>query len=79
MGGGRGLLATMATLGEEPYIVMDQDTVMKAAVDNPVYQLLLSRVADQDGLGSRSQELACLCPFYNIKDRLAAVDGLIHL
>ena len=69
--------ATTAALGEELNVVMDQDTVASAAQDDPVYQLLISRVSSNDWPRSKAQEIECLRPFFSVRDRLSVTDNLV--
>ena len=56
---------------------MDENTVIKAALEDPEYQLLVARVTAGDWNPHKSQEIACLRPFYGIKDRLSMADNLV--
>ena len=69
--------ATAATLSAESNIVMDQDAVARAAQEDPVYQLLLSRVSANDWPRSKSEEIACLRPFFNVRERLSTLENLV--
>lgn len=68
--------AVAAALGQEG-ITMDQETVQRAAVSDPSYQLLLTRVLANDWAAHRGQEIACLRPYYTVRDRLATAQGLV--
>ncbi|XP_068224182.1 uncharacterized protein [Palaemon carinicauda] len=68
--------ATVAAL-EPDIIVLDEDCVRSAASNDPVYQLLLARVAAGDWPQQKSQELACLRPFFSVPDRLAINQDLV--
>ena len=57
--------------------VMDEGVLRQAAVQDPVYQLLVARVLAGDWCAQRSQELACLRPFYSVRDRLAVTEDLV--
>ncbi|XP_064106861.1 uncharacterized protein LOC135215838 [Macrobrachium nipponense] len=46
-------------------------------VDNPVYQLLMAKVLAGDWDDRKSQEVACLRPFYGVRERLAVVQDLV--
>ncbi|XP_064111264.1 uncharacterized protein LOC135218745 [Macrobrachium nipponense] len=48
-----------------------------AAVSNPVYQLLMARVLAGDWADRKSQEVACLRPFYGVRERLAIIQNLM--
>ena len=56
---------------------MDQDLVAGAALDDQVYQLLLSKVLANGWPWSKSEELASLCPIFNVKDRLVVLQDLV--
>ncbi|XP_066975344.1 uncharacterized protein [Macrobrachium rosenbergii] len=62
--------ATVVAL-EQDTIVLDEDCVRSATSNDPVYQLLLARVAAGDWPQQQSQEVACLHPFFSVRDRLA--------
>lgn len=68
--------AVAAALSPEG-ITMDQETVQRAAVADPSYQLLLTRVTANDWSAHRGQEIACLRPYYAVRDRLATAEGLV--
>lgn len=68
--------ATVAILEEESY-TLDEETVRRAAEDDPVYQLLLAKVIADDWHPQKSQEIACIRPFYGVRDRLAVAQDLI--
>ena len=67
--------ATVADIGEA--MTMDEDTVATAAAGDPTYQLLHSRVTNNDWPPQKAQEMACLRPFYNVRDRLSLSDDLV--
>ena len=67
--------ATVSAL-EEGH-VLDEEMVKKATVDDPVYQLLVARVLAGDWHPQKAQEIACLRPFYGVRDRLAVSRDLI--
>ncbi|MPC58299.1 hypothetical protein E2C01_052295 [Portunus trituberculatus] len=54
-------------------ITKDQETVQQAAVVDPSYQLLLTRVLANDWPAHRGEEIACLHPYYAVRDRLAGL------
>ena len=68
--------ATIEALERDGHI-MDKETVKRAAMDDPVYQLLMAKVLAGDWHPQKSQEIACLRQFYNIKDRLAVAGDLL--
>ncbi|XP_064088671.1 uncharacterized protein K02A2.6-like [Macrobrachium nipponense] len=62
---------------EHDSCVVDEASVRHAAVSDTVYQLLMARVLAGDWANSKSQEVACLWPFYGIRERLAVVQDLV--
>lgn len=62
--------ATVMALDESDCTI-DEEMVLKAVADDPVYQLPVASVLADDW---HPQKLACLCPFYNVR-----VWGLIFL
>ena len=70
---------TMATVDamQREELVMDEDTVLSAATDDPVYQLLLAKVSTNDWCEHKVQEVACLRPFYNVRSRLSTANDLV--
>ena len=56
---------------------MDEQTVEEAALEDPTYQLLIARVTAGDWNPKKSQEIACLRPFYSVRDRLAIAGNLV--
>ncbi|MPC22051.1 hypothetical protein E2C01_015057 [Portunus trituberculatus] len=67
--------AVIATVEHEDHI-LDESAVRKSAADDPVYQLLLAKVLAADWHQHKSQEVACLRPFYGMRDRLAVNQDL---
>ncbi|XP_063889726.1 uncharacterized protein K02A2.6-like [Scylla paramamosain] len=57
--------------------VLDESAVRKSAADDPVYQLLLAKVLAADWHPHKAQEVACLRPFYGVRDRLAVSQDLV--
>ena len=70
-------VATVAALDLQDNLTLDEDTVLQASRDDPVYKLLLARVLAGDWHPQRSQELACLRPFYGVRERLDVSRGLV--
>ena len=70
-------VATVAALDIQESLTLDEDMVLQASRDDPVYQLLVARVLAGDWHPQRSQELACLRPFYGIRERLGVSRGLV--
>ncbi|XP_064115240.1 uncharacterized protein LOC135221370 [Macrobrachium nipponense] len=68
--------ATVAAL-EPDIIVLDEDCVRSAASNDPVYQLLLARIAAGDWPQQKSQEISCLRPFFGVRDRQAINQDLV--
>ena len=68
--------ATIEALERDGHI-MDEENVKRAAMDDPVYQLLMAKVLAGDWHPQKSQEIACLRQFYSIKDRLAVAGDLL--
>ena len=69
--------ATVAALDLHESLTLDEDMVLQASQDDPVYQLLIAKVLAGDWHHQRSQELACLRPFYGIRERLGVSRGLV--
>ena len=69
--------ATVAALDLGDRITLDEDTVLQASQDDPTYQLLVARVLDGGWHPQRSQEVACLRPFYGVRERLGVSRGLV--
>ncbi|XP_064080640.1 uncharacterized protein K02A2.6-like [Macrobrachium nipponense] len=68
--------ATVAAL-EPDIIVLDEDCVRSATSNDPVYQLLLARVAAGDWPQQKSQEISFLRPIFGDWDRLAINQDLV--
>ena len=68
--------AVVATADHEGHI-LDEAVVRKFAADDPVYQLLLAKVLAVDWHQHKSQEVACLPPFFSVRDRLAVNQDLV--
>ena len=51
--------------------------VKRAAAEDPIYQLLLAKVMTGDWHQQKAQEIACLRPYYNIRERLAMAGDLL--
>ena len=58
-------------------IIVDEEDIQKAAADDQVYQLLISKVLANDWHTKRSQEATCLRPFHGVRDRLAVSNNLV--
>ena len=71
------LVAASASALERECCVMDEETVKEAAASDPVYQLLMAKVAAGDWNPQKAQEVACLRQFYSVRDRLSLVEDLI--
>ncbi|XP_063871052.1 uncharacterized protein K02A2.6-like [Scylla paramamosain] len=70
-------VATVAALELQDSLILDEDMVLQASRNDPVYQLLLARVLAGDWHPQKSQELVCLRPFYSIRERLGVSRGLV--
>lgn len=70
-------VATVAALELQDSLTLDEDMVLQASRNDPVYQLLLARVLAGDWHPHKSQELVCLRPFYSIRERLGVSRGLV--
>ncbi|XP_063889336.1 uncharacterized protein LOC135116054 [Scylla paramamosain] len=55
--------ATVAVLENDENIIMDSMTMVKAATEDPDYQLLITKVTEGDWHPHRAQELTCLRQF----------------
>ncbi|KAG0715319.1 hypothetical protein GWK47_012212 [Chionoecetes opilio] len=69
--------ATVSTLIEYGCITMDEDAVSKAAAVDPGYQMLISEVQGNEWHPHKSHAVACLRPYFSVRDRLAVVVGLV--
>ena len=69
--------AATVTVLEQNIHMLDEETVRRAAEGDPTHQLLLAKVMADDWHPHKSQEIACLRPFYNVRDRLAVAQGLL--
>lgn len=67
--------ATIATLEDEH--ILDEETVKRAAADDPIYQLLVAKVMTGDWHQQKAQEIACLRQYYNVRERLAMAGDLL--
>ncbi|XP_068205185.1 uncharacterized protein [Palaemon carinicauda] len=56
---------------------IDEKTVEEASLDDPPYQLLVGRVTAGEWNQKKSQEVACLRPFYGIRERLSISGTLV--
>ena len=68
--------ATVDTF-EQDGCIMDEETVKRAAADDPVYQLLVAKVLSGDWHSQKAQEVACLRQYYNVRERLAMAGDLL--
>ncbi|XP_045111712.1 uncharacterized protein LOC123504872 [Portunus trituberculatus] len=69
--------ATVAALDLSGCATIDEEMVLQVALEDPTYQSLVSRVSSGDWRPHKSQEPACLRPFYGVWDRLAVSRGLV--
>ncbi|XP_045122674.1 uncharacterized protein LOC123511117 [Portunus trituberculatus] len=69
--------AAVAALDLSGCTTIDEEMVLQVALEDPTYQSLVSRVCSGDWRPHKSQELACLRPFYSVRDRLAVSRGLV--
>nr|XP_027230045.1 uncharacterized protein K02A2.6-like [Penaeus vannamei] len=69
--------ATVASLDLSEHATLNEELVKQVAVEDPSYQLLVESVTNSDWGSYRAQELACLRPFYCVKNRLAVAGGLV--
>lgn len=69
--------AIVATLDLSGCTTIDEGLVLRAALKDPSYQLLIAKVTNGDWSLHRSQEFVCLRPFYNVRDRLAMSGDLV--
>ncbi|XP_066969139.1 uncharacterized protein [Macrobrachium rosenbergii] len=56
---------------------IDENIVEEAALDDPAYQLLVARVTAGDWNPKKSREIACLRPFYSVRERLSTSGNLV--
>lgn len=68
---------TVAVLNQDSSIVMDEETVAKAAAEDPDYQLLMKKVQSGDWHPHKGQEIPCLRPYYAVRERLAVIEDLV--
>ncbi|MPC85551.1 hypothetical protein E2C01_080332 [Portunus trituberculatus] len=68
--------AVAAALSQEG-ITMNQEIVQWAAIVDPSYQLLPTRVLANDWPAHRDEEITCLHPYYAARDCLATMEGLV--
>ena len=64
--------ATIAALDLSGYVTIDEEMVLLVALEDPNYQLLVSRVSNGNWRPHKSQELVCLRPFYSVQGMCAA-------
>ena len=69
--------ATVAALNLSDRLTLDEEAVLQASQDDPTYQLLVARVLDGAWNPRRSQEMACLRPYYSVRERLGVSRGLV--
>ena len=69
--------ATVAALEFSERLALDEEAVLKESQQDPTYQLLVAKVLAGDWNSNKGQEIACLRPFYNVRDRLAVSRGLV--
>ncbi|KAK7083700.1 hypothetical protein SK128_023587 [Halocaridina rubra] len=70
------MMATVAALGQEDGVVMDEDTLECSCV-GPRLASTHIRVLAGDWTTQKVQELACPRPFYGVRDRLAVAQDLV--
>lgn len=73
----KAVAATIIATIEHGECVVDELCIRRAAAENPIYQQLLARVLAGEWHQQKSQEDACLHPFYRVRDRLAFVQDLV--
>ncbi|KAK3883907.1 hypothetical protein Pcinc_011809 [Petrolisthes cinctipes] len=69
--------AVVANLDLSDSLALDEDMVLQASQDDPVYQLLIERVLAGDWHPQRAQEIACLRQYYSVRERLGVSGGLV--
>ena len=69
--------ATVAALDLSGCVTIDEEIVSQVALEDPTYQMLVSKVNSGDWEPRKSQEPVCLRPFYSVRDRLAVSRGLV--
>ena len=69
--------ATIAALDLGDRVTLDEEDILVAAQDDPTYQLLLAKVTEDTWHDCKSQEMACLRPYFNVKDRLGTTGGIV--
>ncbi|XP_076042081.1 uncharacterized protein LOC143025983 [Oratosquilla oratoria] len=69
--------AAVAALDVADSIVLDNAAVVRAAADDPDYQLLVAKVTAGDWHPHRAQELTSLRQYYAVRERLAVSHGLV--
>ena len=68
--------AVTEALSQDGYVI-NEEMLQQAACDDPVYQLLVSKVSSGDWCPQRSQEIACLCPYCGVRECLSIVSDLV--
>ena len=68
--------AISEALSHDGYVI-SEEMLQQAACDDPVYQLLVSKVSSGDWCPQHSQEIACLRPYYGVRERLSIVIDLV--
>ncbi|KAK4313454.1 hypothetical protein Pmani_015211 [Petrolisthes manimaculis] len=69
--------AVVANLDLSDSLTLDEDMVLQASQDDPVYQLLIARVLAGDWHPQKAQEIACLRQYYSVRERLGVSRGLV--
>ena len=73
-----GAVATaIAARTEQEGRVVDEAEVRQAAAEDTVYQMLLTKILEDDWHQHMAQEVTCLRPFYGVRGRLAVMQDLI--
>ncbi|MEL6805185.1 MAG: RNase H-like domain-containing protein, partial [Bacteroidota bacterium] len=71
-------IAALTSSLADDVITMDWSSVSEAAENDPDYQLLRRCVSEEGWPVSRSQAAPSLKPFFQVRDRLNVIDGLVH-
>ena len=72
-----GIIVAALTADADDVIATDIQHVRSAAASDDQYSKLLTKVSTNGFAGSRAQEESAVRDFYNVRDRLCIVDGLL--
>ena len=67
----------MDAIIHEESLMLDEADLLRAAAEDPVYQMLIAKVLASDWHPQRSREVNSLRQFYNVRERLSVSGGLV--